>query len=73
MEWTDAGVFALVIIVVCGIGSFRAQRGRAARFGGRAGLFHPLGASHSGAQGITQSVITIPNLFHTLTTGKRLS
>jgi hypothetical protein len=36
-------------------------------------FFQIPGASHSGPQGITQSVITIANLFHTLATGSRLS
>jgi pimeloyl-ACP methyl ester carboxylesterase len=36
-------------------------------------FFQIPGASHSGPQGITQSVITIANLFYTLTTATRLS
>jgi pimeloyl-ACP methyl ester carboxylesterase len=36
-------------------------------------FFQIPGASHSGSQGITQSVITIANLFYTLATGARLS
>lgn len=36
-------------------------------------FFQIPGASHSGPMGITQSVITIANLFHTLTTSRRLS
>ena len=36
-------------------------------------FFQIPGASHSGPQGITQSLITIANFFHTLTTAARLS
>jgi hypothetical protein len=36
-------------------------------------FFQIPGASHSGPQGITQSLITIANLFYTITTGTRLS
>ena len=56
-------------------GDFYADAGRFAheRYATDYRFFQIPGASHSGPQGITQSVITIANLFYTLTTGTRLS
>lgn len=43
MRWIDVTTFAIVAVIIWGLGTLRAYRGRQPRRGGGAAAFHPLG------------------------------